>query len=118
VADPFEPPERDPVADGTYWPEFGLGMVTWLVAALSIGLLVGGMAVAVPMLSPLALFGGLGIGLAQVVFVGPLVAWFMREGRTARATGVLFAAGLAFGFNALCWGTLAVSLAQGGRLAG
>lgn len=46
------------------------------------------------------------IGLAQLVYVVPLVAVFLSKGRTGMMQGVLIGAGITFLLNAGCFGLL------------
>jgi hypothetical protein len=46
----------------------------------------------------------LGIGVTQLIYVGPLMIYFYRQGSMNAFKGMLLAAGITFLLNATCWG--------------
>lgn len=57
----------------------------------------------------LALFAFFGIGLAQLVFVIPLIIWARMRKESATVKGVVIAASIVFMLNAACFGVLFLS---------
>lgn len=104
--DVFEAPDSDPEREVGYWREFFLGVVAWPLVGFPFFFVVAQLAYALPVLSPIGTFTFFGVGVAQVLFVGPLTGFYLSRQRTARATGLLFVSGLVLGFNTLCWGVV------------
>jgi len=80
-----------------------------VLKGLGIGVLmtVGGVMAGV--ITMTAVIGGvilLGIGLVQLVWIGPAYFHYRRAGEVETAKGLLIAAGLVFLLNASCWGVV------------